>query len=375
MICCVYRRGRFYWGKLQLPHEVRLSRFSLGTTDRRVAQANLLQIAKDREMERAGLLAPSAVREATEFPVADLVTEFLAQLQVRGRMPCTLKKYRSNLLGCAAACGWKTLRDVTARSFCEWRTHCGLSGKTINDTLGALQVFARWLVFQRRLLESPFAQVDRIDLRGAQVQHRRALGADELTQLLTVAPENRRVVYLAAACTGLRRKELKRLRWGDVVFDGAIIRVRAATTKNRRDAVLPMCPELVAALAEHRPAHAAPFTPVFRTLPNNKTVRRDFRAAGITLLDEGGRRADFHALRVTFGTNLTLAGASPREAMELMRHSDIKLTMRIYTDAGKLSLASVVAKLPAVGVSRNVSTVCPKTCPDGGREGSEAVAL
>jgi site-specific recombinase XerD len=68
---------------------------------------------------------------------------------------------------------------------------------------------------------------------------------------------------------------------------------------------------------------------------------------GIVYQDEQGRRADFHALRVTFGTNLVLSGAHPRVAQELMRHSDIRLPMKIYTDASKLRLAEGVAGLPS----------------------------
>jgi site-specific recombinase XerD len=44
-------------------------------------------------------------------------------------------------------------------------------------------------------------------------------------------------------------------------------------------------------------------------------------------LDEQGRRVDFHSLRLTFGTNLVLRGVHPRVVQELMRHSDIRLTM------------------------------------------------
>ena len=38
----------------------------------------------------------------------------------------------------------------------------------------------------------------------------------------------------------------------------------------------------------------------------------------------------------TLATNMALAGISPRIAMEIMRHSDIKLTTKTYTDAGGL---------------------------------------
>jgi len=51
---------------------------------------------------------------------------------------------------------------------------------------------------------------------------------------------------------------------------------------------------------------------------------------------------------MTFGTNLTLSGAAPRVVMELMRHSDIKLTMKISTDAGRLPLTESVNLLPPI---------------------------
>lgn len=125
-----------------------------------------------------------------------------------------------------------------------------------------------------------------------------------------------------------------------------IIRVGASITKNRKDAVLPLHPELVAALGAHRPTDAAPFSPVFVAIPRVASMRRDLVAAGIPFQDEHGRRADFHSLRMTFGTNLTLSGAAPRVVMELMRHSDIKLTMKIYTDPGQLPLTAAVVNLP-----------------------------
>jgi integrase len=45
-----------------------------------------------------------------------------------------------------------------------------------------------------------------------------------------------------------------------------------------------------------------------------------------------GRKLDFHALRYTFATKLAKGVASQRLTQELMRHSDPKLTAKIYTD-------------------------------------------
>jgi len=54
--------------------------------------------------------------------------------------------------------------------------------------------------------------------------------------------------------------------------------------------------------------------------------------AVIAYLDDQGRRADFHALRHTYGSMLAKAGIAPRVAMSLMRHTDLRLTMNVYTD-------------------------------------------
>lgn len=57
-------------------------------------------------------------------------------------------------------------------------------------------------------------------------------------------------------------------------------------------------------------------------------------------------RRGLPALRKTFGTALVLNGEHPRVVMEAMRHSDLKLTMKLYTDAGQLPVATALARLP-----------------------------
>jgi integrase len=365
VICHVYRRGRLYWGKLQLEGDLKLTRFPLGTTDRRVAQAKLFAKLREREMEAAGLLAPASTREAAVRPLLELLDEFL-MAWTQGRSPETVLKYGKTLRKLIARCCWRTFADVSVHSFCDWRMRCGLSPKTLNDLLGALQVFLGWLVQQRLAVENPLKHVQRINTRGTWRQYRRALSVDELRNLLNVSPEHRRMVYFIASFTGLRRKEMKGLRWGDMLLDAATpcVRIRGSTTKNGKDATLPLHPDLVASLHALRPPGVASFAPVLTcAIPRVSTFRRDLGKAGIAFLDGEGRRVDVHALRMTYGTNLTLGGAQPRVVMELMRHSDIKLTMKIYTDAGQLPLADAVAKLP--GVQTNLVIAPPQSAASG----------
>ena len=75
--------------------------------------------------------------------------------------------------------------------------------------------------------------------------------------------------------------------------------------------------------------------------------------AGITKKDEWSRTVDLHALRHTFGTMLARSGVNPRTAMELMRHSDIRLTTNIYQHLELVDTAGAVNMLQMVGSERS----------------------
>jgi integrase len=84
-----------------------------------------------------------------------------------------------------------------------------------------------------------------------------------------------------------------------------------------------------------------------------KILKRDLALAGIPYRDDQGRTVDVHALRHTTATLLSRAKVPPRVAQKIMRHSDVKLTMQVYTDVGQLDEAEAVAArpgLPSTGV-------------------------
>ena len=83
-------------------------------------------------------------------------------------------------------------------------------------------------------------------------------------------------------------------------------------------------------------------------MPTMKRFKTDLTTAGIEFINAKGYRADFHSLRHTLATNLARAGTAPRVAMEIMRHSDMRLTSKTYTDAGLLPVADAVLKLPSL---------------------------
>jgi hypothetical protein len=81
---------------------------------------------------------------------------------------------------------------------------------------------------------------------------------------------------------------------------------------------------------------------------------------------------DYHALRTTFVTRLSINKVHPRLAMELARHSDLKLTMKNYTDGGQLPLREVMDTLPGFG-EKNDSRIDSRTLGKSGQTVSQAV--
>ena len=135
------------------------------------------------------------------------------------------------------------------------------------------------------------------------------------------------------------------------------VNVRCSTTKNAQQFAISLHDDVIEALRALRPVDADPNAKVFAGLiPRMDRYRKDLAAAGIPYNDAQGGRADFHALRMTFQMNLTLNGALPRVTQELLRHSDMKLTTKTYTDAGKLPTAKAVRDLPSLDQSKEEYT-------------------
>src|SRR5205823_2545623 len=103
-------------------------------------------------------------------------------------------------------------------------------------------------------------------------------------------------------------------------------------------------------LLRERPA-AMPATPVLRSVPDLKTLVKDWARAGVAFADDKGRRLDYHALRHTFQTNLDKTGCSRATKKRLMRHAAGDVTDG-YAHA---ELAEMFAALKRLG--------SPKTWP------------
>lgn len=355
MICFLFQpsqrgeKSRLWSARIRLDEWPKPRTFPLRVTDKRVADHKLRELVSELERETHGVGIPKSTREAWRVPLLQHHATFLGACKASKLAPLTVRKYEHALPKLFTRCGWTTIRDVTAASFTRWRDSSDLRPKSVNDLLGCMRTFLLWMKRQHLILVDPLADVRKVNNPGVG-SFRRALSQEEIGRLLQTAPPHRGLVYLTILYTGLRRSELAGLKWGDFDFNSTPARLRVPHTlsKNRKESFHVLRPELAIAIQAARPVYATAQTPVFKSMiPRIPTLKRDLDAANIPFEDIRGRRIDLHSLRKTYGTLLAMSGVAPRVAMEMMRHSDMKLTMSVYTDADQLPIAQETARLPS----------------------------
>ena len=379
MIEHIYKpKGSRIWRwKFRLrPKDGKIEDVSLETSDKQVAEKKRSDLLREREHERAGFIPAKAAREAAQRSLKEHLENFCRDLVSRGKS----KKYLANIEFRVGRLiderNWQTAKEVTADSFQAWRCEQRLSAKTANDYLEAARCLFNWMVKHGRAGTNPLTGVEKVRTEGRETRERRAFSDEEMGRLLSVAGD-RKAVYLMAVHTGLRRSELAALKWSDVSLDAVMpfVQVRASTTKNGKAAAMRVHPELVGSLRELKEKNGADGELVFTRFPRIERFRRDLQKADIGYRDAEGRVADFHSLRKTFGTNLARAGVASRVAMALMRHSDRRLTDKIYTDENLLGTWSAIDSLPnySTMASQGASQIASQKIVAGGHGESQPV--
>ncbi len=302
--------------------------------------------------------------------LADHIKDFTDSIRAAGAKDKYTRYVQRTLTNTFNACGFDAIEDIAAHAVYKHlgdsRGIDGIGQSTFNSYLGFVKQFYRWLVEEKRAKTNPLQHLRTVTQTEKRHQ-RRALTLDQQRRLIEVTakePEHsnmtgpvRALLYRTALQTGLRANELRSLTVSSFDFTERSITLTEAQTKNDKYAVVTM-PQ---ALSDDMQAYLSgkmPNVQVFRvrTAPA-LMIKKDLAATGIEYKTDEGH-ADFHALRHTFGTNLYLAGVHPADAMILMRHSTITLTMNLYTHTTRASLQGIIDAQP--DLTSGVPNECQK---------------
>ena len=359
--------------------------------DKAAAQAMLSEIVRNVEREKAGLLDPTT--EQRGRPLKEHLAEFKRYLENRGVTPKQLHEATRQIEKTLAGCKWKLIAQITADSALHFLGNLrrqGRSAQTYNHYLKSIKQFTRWLVRDRRTPTDPLAHLSKLNVSTDRRHDRRPLSPDEFQRLLQAARSgkpiegirgpDRAMMYALAAWTGFRKGEIGSLTKRSLQLDAdpPVATVEASFSKRRRRDTQVLHPELVRQLRAwlKKKSRLAPTTPLFRISgriaggidrKTHKMIQRDLAAARQKWIEEAetdserakreasdflahknhaGLFADFHSCRHLFITNLERAGIRPKMAQTLARHSDIRLTLGVYTHVDLPDQTAAIAALP-----------------------------
>ncbi len=362
-----------------------------GCTDRAATEEIAGKLEADARLRKRGILDPTRERIAAQSkrPIGEHIGEFVQHVKAGrpgGHAPRYLLQVENRLDLLRESSELKYLGELDAdrvAAFVGELQRKKLSGITINEYLGTIKAFTRWCVSTCRLPTDPLAALKRQDAsRIDKTRPRRALSSDEIGALLHAArirpvmevqtirhgPKasertanvraevvqraerlgaERVLAYLLALWTGLRRSELRALRWQDVRLDNlpAQLELRASTTKSKRADRIALHPQVAELLRTHRAGKTKPTDRVLRAVPSMTVLRADLKMAGIDGVNEAGR-VDLHSMRKSLTTYLLTNGIPMRVAQAHLRHTDPRLTAGVYTDEMALPVAAKVSALP-----------------------------
>ncbi len=301
------------------------------------------------------------------------------------------------------------------------RVAAGWSDKTRDDHAALLRQFGGWLVDDVRASANPFHRLRPTRSEASKTFRRHALTVAELEALIAAAEVRgvqeyakvnpyatakhldelrakgfeRAVFYQVAAYTGLRRRELCSLVWDDLQLGAEpAIEVRAGTTKTKRRARLELPAWLGTLLLEVRgrrtkalgglpPATERVFVATsYRHVTEQLRLDAVFARIGRVdaeagrVLTDAGKVIDLHALRGTLATLAAEIGMPVKLLQQHMRHSDVRITMEVYTQVRSTAMREHVELLPAPRSGRASGRATPdvasdcQTPPSGERTGT-----
>lgn len=342
-------KARMYSGRYRLSWMLGAVTVALRTPDKGIAQRDLKRMIDVAERERRVIRSLDELPGAGSQSIEVSLQRFQQDLRAKRRSEKYVADVRRRVSAISSWAGWSSLQQVNVAGFQSWRSsHVEKAAKTLNEYQNAWNAFLNWAVKLRIIPENPLSVVDKVQVRGNEVRKRRAFTVEEFRRLVAVAPPQRRVIYLVAWVTGLRRSELKALVWGDVHLEGEapFIKARASTTKNKKEAIVFLNKEAAMALKADLGDGANASSRVFRFFKELGVWKKDLEKAGIPFVNEADERLDFHSIRYTLDTVMGATGVPDAVRMQVMRHSDPKLTAKTYTYPAHLPKASAVQQLP-----------------------------
>ena len=363
-----------------------------GFTDKGETERLAAKLEEESRLIQEGIILPSQAKHGKKKVI--LLTEhikaFELHLKNRDTTEAHVKDTAQKIKRIVTDCQFQQIDDINAEAIENYlgllRAE-GIGKQTSNHYLRAIKQFTRWLVRSRKVSENPLTDIPMLNTQTDRRHARRALAPDEFPLLIEAAEQgksveglsgaDRSMMYMLSSWTGFRKAEIGSLVLSsfDLESDPPTVTIQADFSKRKRTDIQILHPNVVIQLKKWMSKKVIKEGELLFSISKksggierktSKMMRIDLEAARKKWLEEScsekeqskrensdflcyqdhqGRFADFHANRHTFITNLGRAGVSPKTAQTLARHSDIRLTMNVYSHTDVEEKTEAISRL------------------------------
>ena len=328
----LYKRGNIYWCSITV--KGKQYRFSTKTKDRKTAQQIYAKLLFDLENSLTQPEKPKIT--FIEFFKNQYLTWSERQASYR------TKKYYPNVIP-----DWFKkipLSEISTRDIELLQGDLMKDKKpaTVNRIIASIK-HAMTKAYEWELIdETVYKKIQRVKPLKGEVKRLRFLSIDEIHKLIDAAEPHLKPIITVAVNTGMRRSEILNLTWQQVDLKHGFILLEKTKNGERRE--IPMnepVRQLLKQLFTNRRLNTDFVFVNPQTGKRLTEIKRSFhtacKKAGITDFR-------FHDLRHTFASHLIMSGVDLKTVQELLRHKDIKMTLR-YSHLAKAHKTNAVEKL------------------------------
>jgi len=348
----LYKRGETWM--LEFYHEGTRYRENIG---RGISQST----AEDLAVVRKGAILKGEagigkkdllLKECIDLYLEHIKTRITLNLGKKSRRPATLRGYQDCAKNLLKAFSGKKVSQVTDSRLRTWRAKKAGTPYAYNRAINFLSAAVNHAIEKKRYNGvNPAKGVERFEER----KRIRALTPKEFRELILAACSHLIPILMIAVYQGIRVKsQILTLRKSDVDLVNGVLHVRAANSKNKRDLVLPMRPELIEVYREQLKISQCEKTEetedwLFVHPTNPKQRLRSIKTALKRARERAGI-APFrtHDLRHTFATWLSDAGVPLATIAELGGWEKIEM-LEIYCNPSQEHKIEALSRVPWIG--------------------------
>lgn len=188
-----------------------------------------------------------------------------------------------------------------------------------------------------------------------QTERMRRLQPDEVVRLAKALPEGYADLLYVAVATGLRRKNVLRMRWDQIDFGHRLLRVDGVMMKNGETLVIPLNQMAIDIVMRHRNNGSEWVFPLSNGKPLNEIASKIWRHA---LEKAGLKDLRWHDMRHTWASLLRENGVPMADLKELGGWKDARMVERYaHLSIGHLSKHATVIDGAFVGPDTRLKVV------------------